>query len=253
MPAKGKIGNILKSFMTFRFIRCFEEEPMPTIVVANPKGGCGKSTTCLVLASTLRASGATVALIDADPQQTIWRWSKAKKSRYADMVSLLPAGEDLMDLIDRLRRKVQFVIIDPLGSAEQAVGESMSRADLVLIPMQAKTADAEVTVRAFQQVRAQEKVLRRIIPHSLVFTRTNALIATREEKRIAASISANGLPLNKVRLNERTAYSVMFELKLALDELDPEHINGLEEARANAGAFAAEVIDMLGSAARKAA
>jgi hypothetical protein len=56
-----------------------------------------------------------------------------------------------------------------------------------------------------------------------------------------------------VRLNERTAYSVMFALKLALDELDSEHINRLEEAPANADAFAAEVIDMRGSAERKAA
>ena len=226
---------------------------MPTIVVANPKGGCGKSTTCLVLATTLRASGAAVALIDADPQQSVWRWGRANKSRYADMVALPSADEDLADLTSRLRRDVQFVIVDPQGSADRELGEAMSRADLVLIPMQAKTADAEVAVRALQQVRAQEKAARRIIPHSFVFTRTNALIATREERRLAASIGANGLPLNKVRLNERTAFSAMFEAKLALDELDPEWINGLEEARVNAGAFTAEVIAMLRGAQRKAA
>ena len=226
---------------------------MPTIVVANSKGGCGKSTICLVLATTLRASGANVALIDADPQQSVWRWGKAKRSRYADMVLLPSADEDLADLTTRLRSDVQFVIVDQQGGADREAGEAMSRADLVLIPMQAKTADAEVAVRALQQVRAQEQAARRAIPHSFVFIRTNALIATREEKRLAASIGANGLPLTKVRLNERTAFSAMFEAKVALDELDPEWINGLEEARVNAAAFTAEVVAMLRNAERKAA
>lgn len=43
---------------------------MPVISIANPKGGAGKSTTALVLGTTIAAHGATVTVIDADPQPT---------------------------------------------------------------------------------------------------------------------------------------------------------------------------------------
>ena len=44
---------------------------MPVIVFATPKGGAGKTTSALLLASELAARGATVAIIDADPEKWI--------------------------------------------------------------------------------------------------------------------------------------------------------------------------------------
>ena len=48
---------------------------MPVIVLASPKGGFGKSTTALVLGTTLAERGAKVTLIDADPNQPIVGWA----------------------------------------------------------------------------------------------------------------------------------------------------------------------------------
>ena len=44
---------------------------MPVISIANPKGGAGKSTTALVLGTTLAAHDATVTLLDCDPNRPI--------------------------------------------------------------------------------------------------------------------------------------------------------------------------------------
>jgi len=44
---------------------------MPVIVAANPKGGSGKSTTCIVSGTTLASQGASVRIIDADPQSAL--------------------------------------------------------------------------------------------------------------------------------------------------------------------------------------
>jgi chromosome partitioning protein len=129
---------------------------MPVIVAANPKGGSGKSTSCLILGTTLASQGVSVKIIDADPQRTLGRWSEGS-SRYRDIVVTPSAGEDLTDLIDRLAAEVQFVIIDVQGTANMEIVSAMSRATLVLIPMRAKTADARVATRAIGLIQSQEK------------------------------------------------------------------------------------------------
>jgi chromosome partitioning protein len=47
---------------------------MPVIVVTNPKGGTGKSTNSLVLATTLARYGASVTAFDCDPNRHLVAW-----------------------------------------------------------------------------------------------------------------------------------------------------------------------------------
>ena len=49
---------------------------MPTISFASSKGGAGKSTSAVLLATELAQHGTTVTIIDADPNQPVLRWSK---------------------------------------------------------------------------------------------------------------------------------------------------------------------------------
>ena len=49
---------------------------MPTIVFASPKGGAGKSTSAVLLATELAAKNASVTIIDADPNRPVSRWAK---------------------------------------------------------------------------------------------------------------------------------------------------------------------------------
>ena len=49
---------------------------MPTIVFASPKGGVGKSTSAVVLATELARRGAGVTVIDADPNRPVSQWAR---------------------------------------------------------------------------------------------------------------------------------------------------------------------------------
>lgn len=44
---------------------------MHVISFAKPKGGAGKTTTALILATQLSENGATVSIIDADPERWV--------------------------------------------------------------------------------------------------------------------------------------------------------------------------------------
>ena len=48
---------------------------MPTIVFASPKGGVGKSTAAVLLATELASHGGTVTMIDADPNKPLSQWA----------------------------------------------------------------------------------------------------------------------------------------------------------------------------------
>jgi chromosome partitioning protein len=49
---------------------------MPVIAFSSPKGGAGKTTAAMVLATVLAERGATVTVIDADPNKNVAEWAK---------------------------------------------------------------------------------------------------------------------------------------------------------------------------------
>ena len=227
-----------------------EEFKMPVVVAANTKGGSGKSTSSLILGTTLAKMGATVRILDADPQKTLVSWS-AGQSKYRDIVTAPKAGADLSDFIDEISAEYQFVIIDVQGSANQELAAAMSRADLVTIPMRAKTADAEVAANAIGLLTSQQKLFRRSIAHGVVFIATNPVITTKEERHIRESVKELGIPCFQTSLHERTAFSHMFRFKVAIDELSSRETNGLEAALENADNYANEIVATLRKARKQ--
>lgn len=223
---------------------------MPVVVAANTKGGSGKSTSSLILGTTLARMGAKVRILDADPQKTLISWS-AGQSKYREIVTAPKQGIDLSDLIDEISAEYQFVIIDVQGSANQELAAAMSRADLVTIPMRAKTADAEVAANAIGLLNSQQKLFRRSIPHGVVFIATNPIITTKEERHIRESVKQLKIPCFQTSLHERTAFSHMFRFKVAVDELSSRETNGLEAALENAENYANEIIETLRKARQK--
>ena len=115
---------------------------MPTIVMASSKGGCGKSTSAVVLASELAQRGTAVTIIDVDPNQPITRWSR-KPGKPETLTVVSDANEStLLDAIEAAEHKTPFVIVDLEGTANLTVAQAISRADLVVVPLKGSTLDA---------------------------------------------------------------------------------------------------------------
>ena len=153
---------------------------MPTIAIASSKGGSGKSTTAALLAMTLAEHGATVTVIDADPNRPIAKW--AQHAGKPDSLTVLSEVTEstIIDTIEESGRRAQFVIIDLEGSASLMVCLAISRADLVIIPTQGSPLGATETARTVRLVKIQEKSLRFKIPAAILFTRTSAAMRPRK-------------------------------------------------------------------------
>jgi chromosome partitioning protein len=225
---------------------------LPVISIANPKGGAGKSTTALVLGTTLASKGASVSIIDCDPNQPIKAWATGSSKSTVRILSDITESR-IVPVIDQERSERQFVIVDLEGTASRMVSRSIARSDLVLIPMQASAVDAAQAARAVGLVREEEQVLSRPIPLRVLFTRTSPQIPTRNEKLIMDELRGSGVPLLTTHLNQRTAFQSLFTYKLALEELDPSAVNGLEGAVANAYRLAGEIIEVIRSMSARAA
>src|SRR3954447_25307396 len=215
---------------------------MPVIVVANPKGGAGKSTATLVLAQTLAQLGGSVTVIDADPNRPIVDWRGGRSKLALEVVGDVTESS-VIRMIRECRASRQFVFVDLEGTASRLVSRAITQADLVLIPLQASGVDARQASRAVALIHEEEEALGgRHIPFRVVLTRTSPIITTRIEREIVNALEASGLPLMRAQLHERQAFKAMFVRRLALHELDASQVNGLQEALRNAQGLAEELV-----------
>jgi chromosome partitioning protein len=115
---------------------------MPVIVVANPKGGVGKTTLSTNLAGYLASRGRAVMLGDVDRQRSSGTW-----------LGLRPAGlppiatwETRHDDIVRPPKGTTHVVLDtPAGLHGKRLDEVLKLADKVLIPLQPSIFDIHAT------------------------------------------------------------------------------------------------------------
>lgn len=217
---------------------------MPVIAVANPKGGAGKSTTTLVLATTLARQGASVTVLDCDRNQPIAGWREGG-SKNPVVVDSAIDEESFKEKLDHHRRKSQFVFVDLEGTANRLMSRALFRAHLAIIPIQASPTDAELAAKAIHLIKDEGESFDKVIPYRVLFTRTSPQIKTKIERQIFAQLSGGEIPQFANHLNERAAYKSMFFHQLDLDELDPDEVNGLPQARDNALKLTAELVDMV--------
>lgn len=218
---------------------------MPTISFASTKGGAGKSTSAVVLATQLAERGASVVVIDADPNQPVTRWGR--KPGRPERLTVIGAvtEETLIDVIDEAARQAQFVIVDLEGTASVMVAHAMTRSDLVIIPTKGSELDGVEAAKVIGFISRQEKAYGRKIPYAVLFTQTNPAVRPRTLKSLEADLLERGIRMFDTALHERDAFRAIFSFGGGLASLDPKLVRNVPAAATNARAFMAEVVALL--------
>jgi chromosome partitioning protein len=215
---------------------------MTVIAFVSPKGGAGKTTSCLILASELADRGLAVKIIDADPNHPIGNWKRAGGQTENLSISSCDSEDKLLDDIDKSDQIYDFVVVDLEGTANLSVAYAISRADLVIIPCQRSNLDALEAAKAIKLVKQQSKVTGKNIPVALLLTRTSQAIRTKSLKIMLNNLMKNSIDLFMVEMHEREAFKSIFDRSKTLRQLNPSEAPSIEKARLNAAGFAAEVI-----------
>lgn len=223
---------------------------MPTVVFANPKGGAGKTTAALLLASDLASRGARIVVIDADPEKWISGWGRLP-GKPDNLAILSDVSEDsIVDQIEAAAREAQFVIVDLEGTASLLVASAIGMSDLVVIPTQGASMDAKGAAKTIRLIRNQERMARRPILHSVLLTRTSAAVTSRALRSVRDQLDQAKIDVFVTALVERAAYRDIFDYGGLLADLSPHQVSNLEKARENARQFVGEVIAKLKSAGK---
>jgi chromosome partitioning protein len=127
---------------------------MPVIVVANPKGGVGKSTVATNVAGWLARQGHAVMLGDLDRQQSARHWLALRPPQ-------LPAirGWEVVDgdLVRPPKGTTHLVLDTPAGLHGKRLEAVMRLADRLLVPLQPSPFDLAATAAFLQQVREHKR------------------------------------------------------------------------------------------------
>ncbi|MCY1669352.1 ParA family protein [Rhizobium sp. SL86] len=218
---------------------------MPVISFANPKGGAGKTTSALLLAGELAARGASIAIIDADPERWISQWgSLPGKPENIQIISNV-TEDTIVDLVEDAASEYQFVIIDLEGTASLMVANAIGMSDLVIIPTQGASMDAKGASKTIKLIRNQSRMAKRQIPYAVLLTRVSAAVTSRSLKNVREQLHSAGIEVMSNSIVERAAYRDLLDFGGILAKLDPKQVSNLDKAIQNAMEFAAEVITRL--------
>jgi chromosome partitioning protein len=195
---------------------------MKTIVVANQKGGSGKSTIAVHLAVAAEYAGhGPVIISDTDPQGTSGDWFNQRKKSGLDTPLYAPlALSELSDKIQALSEAgAAYLFIDTAPSIGAVNADLFALADLILIPLNPTPADLRALVKGLPVVRQSGK------PFSFVLARVRANL--RNNEGAAMALEALGLVLPS-RMHERVIYAETFAHGKTALEIEPKGIAAQE-------------------------
>jgi chromosome partitioning protein len=190
---------------------------MATVVtVAQQKGGAGKTTLVIQLATALRAAGRRVALVDIDPQGSLTGWMRLREHRQREAPELrfsMIGGWRLGVEVDRLKREVDVILVDTPPHTEIDAKAAIRGADLVLVPCQPSSLDVWAS-QATVELAAKERC-----KVGLVLNRVPPRGRSIEDARQA--LAEMGAPALTAQLGNRQAFVTSVSLGLGAVESEP--------------------------------
>lgn len=159
---------------------------MPVIVIANPKGGVGKSTIATNLAGYFAKQGHKVMLGDVDAQQSSRAWLALRPGSLAPMMP----WEVVNGNVAKPPKGTTHVVLDtPAGLGGTRLDEVLRIADKVVVPLQPSMFDILATQEFLQRLAGKQGRF----DVGVVGMRVN--VRTRAADQLAHYASNLGLPV----------------------------------------------------------
>ena len=149
---------------------------MQTILVANPKGGSGKTTLATNLAGWLAGRKQRVVLADFDPLRSATEWLARRPPLFPAIASWTPADGPA----GYQGHNPHWLVLDtPAGLHGESLRDAMRRADILLLPVSPSAFDMAATQHFLDQISEYKAVRKGEIAIGLVAMRVDPQDAQR--------------------------------------------------------------------------
>ena len=135
------------------------------IVVANSKGGVGKSTLAVHLAAWLHQQGHSVTLADCDTQQSSSEW--IREAAPGVKAVRLDNPDIILNDLPILAQEADYVVADGPGSQTETSRALLLRADMAIVPCKASMLEVRALAKATDVLR-QAQDIRAGQPHAII-------------------------------------------------------------------------------------
>lgn len=171
---------------------------MKVISFLNPKGGSGKTTSVINIATSI-ARNNKVAVVDTDPQQSLANWNKAEKANFD--VFTVTSEKDVYTIRKELK-DYPYVIIDGAGALSVITAAAVMVSDLVIIPVTPSPLDFSASGAVISVLEAQSYNR----PVECRFLITRKIEQASMLKVLRESIAATGISPLRTAITQRQSY-----------------------------------------------
>ena len=196
-----------------------------TIVVLNPKGGCGKTTLATNIASYYARRGAMPAIMDCDPQGSTMSWLD---KREADRPAIhgIAAYKKTMQATRSWQLRVpaettNLIVDSPASLTRDALREMTRDATSILVPVLPSSIDIHAASRCIADLLLVAKIDRRDNKLAVVANRTRQ--NTRSFDKLMRFLDSLGIPIIAV-LRDSQNYVQAADLGIGIADLPPYRV-----------------------------
>lgn len=184
------------------------------ISILNGKGGVGKTTSTINVATAIKRKGFSVAVVDTDPQGSISNWFEEDKCAF-DLTEA--ASEKEVYQVRKALKQYDYVIIDGAAAISAISSAAVMVSDLVVIPVTPSPLDFAACGAILAVIEARQDLQ----PVEARFLITKKMPHTKMLAVLKESIEDTGVPAFRTAISNRQSYvKVMLDGSTVFDTDD---------------------------------